>query len=141
MRSGGASEQAGNKGGLRPHVPTADVMNLPLSDHRHRLVPSQCRPGCLHAAKAKPWPDQPFDAAMVLFDDVVQAVALPQPREAPQLVLRSAAAFRRDLRRRARARRRSGGMAHLVAGPVGSVGKCPIMDRPTDAPGRAGRAL
>jgi len=83
MLSGGDSKQRGNEGGLRRHVPTADVVNLPLPDHRHRLVASQCRPGSLHAAKPKPWPNQPFDAAVVLLDDVVQVFALSQPREAP----------------------------------------------------------
>ncbi len=77
--SGGGSEQAGNEGGLRRHVPTADVVNLPLPDHRHCLVASQCRLGCSHAAKPKPWPDHPFDAPVVLLDDVVQVFALSQP--------------------------------------------------------------
>ena len=83
--SGGNSEQAGNKGSLCPHIPTADVVNLPLSDHRHHFVASKCPSGRGQATEAEPRSHQPFDPAMILLDDVVQVFALAQPREAPQL--------------------------------------------------------
>jgi hypothetical protein len=47
-------EQAGDEGGLRQHVVTVDVVNLPLPDHRHRLVNGQ-RSACrTQATEAKP---------------------------------------------------------------------------------------
>ena len=39
--SGRDLEEAGNESSLRLHVTTANVVNLPLPDHCHRLVASQ----------------------------------------------------------------------------------------------------
>ena len=70
MMSGGDSKQAGNEGGLRRHVPTGDVTNLRLSDHRHRLVASKCPSGRLQAPEAEPrscpstWCNRVAEAAM-----------------------------------------------------------------------------
>jgi len=80
--SGGNLEELGHEDCLRPHVPPADVVSRPCSDHRHRLVASQCSLGGSQAAEAQPGPDQPFDPPVILLDDVVQVFALPQPREA-----------------------------------------------------------
>ena len=41
-RLGRDPEQACHEGGLSPHITPANVPNLPLSDHRHSLVASQC---------------------------------------------------------------------------------------------------
>ena len=83
--SGGDLEKFGNESGLRLNVPTADVVSLPLPDHRHCLVANQRQAGGSQAAEAQPGPDQAFDPPVVLLDDVVQVFALTQPREAPQL--------------------------------------------------------
>jgi len=82
---GGDLEELGNEDCLRLHVPPADVVSLPFSDHRQRLVASQCSLGGSQAAEAQPGPDQPFDPPVILLNDVVQVFALPQPREAPQV--------------------------------------------------------
>jgi len=83
--SGGNSEQACNEGGLRLHVAGTNIINLPLSNHRHHFIAGQCPSGRGQAAEVQPRPHQSFDPAMILLDDVVQVFALPQPREAPQL--------------------------------------------------------
>src|SRR3954453_9687123 len=78
-RSGRDPEQAGNKGGLSPHIMPANVPNLPLSDHYHPLIASQ-RSSCgWQTAKAQTRPDEAFDAPMVLLDDVVKVLDLAQP--------------------------------------------------------------
>ncbi len=82
---GGDLEEIGHEGSVCPHVPPADVVNLPLPGHRHRLVASHCQPCGSQAAEAEPGMDQSFDPPEVLLDDVVQVIAPPQPREAPQL--------------------------------------------------------
>src|SRR3954451_1173476 len=92
-RSSRDPKQAGNKGGLSPHITPTNVPNLPLSDHCHSLVASQ-RSSCgWQATEAQPRPDQAFDAPMVLLNDVVQVFDLAQPGEAPQLAI---ALHRRD---------------------------------------------
>src|SRR4028119_277141 len=84
-RSGGDLEQLGDEAGLGPHVASAHIPNLPLPHHRHRLVARQ-RSSCgMETTEAKPWSDQAFHAPMVLFHDVVEELALPQPRASPQL--------------------------------------------------------
>jgi hypothetical protein len=50
---------------------TAYGPNLPLSNHRHRLVTSQCPLGSSQAAEAEPRPDQPFDPPVILLNDPV----------------------------------------------------------------------
>jgi hypothetical protein len=53
--SGGNFEQCGDEFRLRLDVTTADVPNLPLPDHCHRLVACQRSSRRPEAAKAKPW--------------------------------------------------------------------------------------
>ena len=74
---------AANEGGLRPQVPSANVVCLPLPDHRHRRGASQCPPGGWQAGETQLRSHHAFDPPMILLDDVVQVFALPQPREAP----------------------------------------------------------
>ena len=82
----GDLEQTSHEGAPRPHVVTIDIVTLPLPDHR-RPITSQCPSGRSQAAEAEPWTNQPFNPAVILLDDVTQilALALSQPREAPQL--------------------------------------------------------
>src|SRR3954447_6142159 len=86
-RSGGDLEQLGDEGGLGPHVASANLPNLPLPDHRHRLVACQCSSCRPETAEAEPWSDQAFHAPMVLFHYVIEELALPQPRASPQLAV------------------------------------------------------
>ncbi len=80
--SGSNLEEACDKDCLGLHVLTANIANLPLSDHRHPLVASQ-RPSWPFAGCRSPSPgsDQPFDPAVVLLDDVVQAYLHCRSRE------------------------------------------------------------
>src|SRR4051794_11396525 len=70
-RSGRDPKQGGDEGGLSPHIASANVPNLPLSDHPHCLVPGQRSSRGWQAAKAQTGPDQALDAPMVLLNDVV----------------------------------------------------------------------
>ena len=75
-RSGGDPEQVGDEAGLGSHVASADVPNLPLPDHRHRLVASQRSSRRPEAAEAEARPDQAFHAPVVLLHDVVEELGL-----------------------------------------------------------------
>ena len=69
--------------------------NLPLPDHRHRLVAGQRPRGGSRAPKAEPRPDQPFDPSVILFNDVVQYLHCRRRREAPQPARRFISAMAR----------------------------------------------
>src|SRR4028118_813309 len=86
-RSGSDLEQLGDEVGLSPHVASANLPNLPLPHHCHRLVACQGSSRRPEAAEAEPWSDQAFYAPMVLFHDVIEKLALPQPRALPQLAV------------------------------------------------------
>jgi hypothetical protein len=73
-RSGGGLEQVGDEGSLGPHVSSADIPNLPLPDHRHRLVPCQCSSCRMETAEAEPRSDQAFHVPVVLFDRTTQRI-------------------------------------------------------------------
>jgi len=64
-------EEVGNEFGLSFHIVPFGPCYLPLSDHRHRLKSRYCSPRRMEAAEAKPWHSQPFDASMILFNDVI----------------------------------------------------------------------
>jgi tetratricopeptide (TPR) repeat protein len=71
-------EEAGNEFRLSFHVVPFDPRYLPLSDHRHCLKSRHCSSRRLETAEAKPWPGQPFDASMILLDDVIEVFDLTQ---------------------------------------------------------------
>jgi hypothetical protein len=54
---GGDLEQLGDTSGLGPHVSSAYLVYLLLSDHRHRLAACQCSSRRIETAEAKPWSD------------------------------------------------------------------------------------
>jgi hypothetical protein len=62
-------------------ITTAQVVNLPLPDHRHHLIASQCSPGRRQVTEAKP---RPLYSAMLLLDNVVEVFALSRACETPQ---------------------------------------------------------
>jgi hypothetical protein len=70
--SGGDLEQPGDEGRLSSDVATTDILNLPLSDHRHRLEACQCSSCRPEPIEAEPGSSQPFHAPVVLLHDVVQ---------------------------------------------------------------------
>jgi hypothetical protein len=72
------SKQAGNEGDQPADVSFAHPSDLPLAYRVQDLVSLQCSLCCLEGKEAHPWLDQPLDEAMVLFDDVVEILDLPQ---------------------------------------------------------------
>jgi hypothetical protein len=72
-----------DEGGLSPHVTSADLMSLPFSDHRHRLVAHQGSSRCSETAEAQSGPDKALHAPVVLLDDVVEVFDLAQRRPSP----------------------------------------------------------
>jgi hypothetical protein len=78
-------KQVCDERGLRLHVATADVVDLPLLDHCHCFIAGQCSSGGRQTSEAEPRPHQPPYASLILLDNVVAVFALSQPRETPQL--------------------------------------------------------
>src|SRR3954447_8943524 len=68
-------EQLGDEGSLSPDIASTKISNLPLSDHRHRLIARQRSSRCRETAKAEPWADQAPYAPVVLFHDVIEKLA------------------------------------------------------------------
>ena len=73
-----AVEHAGDKDRLCSDIAPVDISNLTLPDHRHRLETCQRSPRRSETAEAQSRPDQSLDAPVILLDDVVQVLALPQ---------------------------------------------------------------
>src|SRR3954462_9261150 len=85
--SGGILEQCSDEFRLGFDVAAADLPNLPLPDHCHRLVARQRSSRRPEATKAEAWIDQSFYFAVVLLHDVVQVFHLSQSRPTPQLAI------------------------------------------------------
>jgi hypothetical protein len=68
--SGCNLEEVCHERGLGLHATTANVVNLSLPDHRHRLIASQCSSGRRQASETEPKPHQPLYSAMILLDNV-----------------------------------------------------------------------
>ena len=69
-------EQLGNEGSLSPDVASAKIPNLPLPDHRYRLIARQRSSRRPEATEAEPWADHTSYAPVVLFHDVIEELAL-----------------------------------------------------------------
>ncbi len=68
------SEQGGDEGDLPADVSFAHPFDLSLTKHVHDLVSlkrSLCR---FNEKEAHPWLDQPFDEAVVLFNQVIPRI-------------------------------------------------------------------
>lgn len=63
---------------LMSALPT--LSDLSLAHHAHDFVSLQCSTCRLEGKETHPWLDQPLDEAMILFDDVVEILDLPQFR-------------------------------------------------------------
>src|SRR6202166_2371079 len=86
----GGIEKSGNEDRLSSDIASADLSNLPLPDHRHRFEPCQCSSGGSEPAEAEPRSDQTLDAPMILLDNIIQILALPETRTAPEFAVLSA---------------------------------------------------
>ena len=62
------SKQAGDEGDLIRDVSFPHPVYLPLANHVHHFVALQRSPRALEGKEAQPWLDEPFDKAVVLFD-------------------------------------------------------------------------
>ena len=79
----GGIGKSGNEDRLSSDIASADLSNLPLPDHRHRFETCQCSSGGSEPAEAEPSSDQTLDAPMILLDNIIQILALPETRTAP----------------------------------------------------------
>ena len=61
--------------------------DLPLPDHRYGLITRKRLRGETPALEAQPWPDQALDTPVILLDDVIQELHLPQFGKAPEFSL------------------------------------------------------
>ena len=83
----GGIEKSGNEDRLSSDIASADLSNLPLPDHRHRFETCQCSSGGSEPAEAEPRSDQTLDAPMILLDNIIQILALPETRTAPEFAV------------------------------------------------------
>ena|ERR1700674_4639739 len=74
----GFSKQAGHEHHLIRDISFAHTMHLTLSDHVHHFKTLQGAPRSLARKEAHPGLDQPFDEAMILLDEVIEVLPLPQ---------------------------------------------------------------
>lgn len=72
------SKQASNECGLARAVSFVYPLHLPFPQHIPHLVAWSRLPRCLEGEKAHPRLRQPFDEAMILFDQIVEVLHLPQ---------------------------------------------------------------
>src|ERR1700720_4377412 len=83
----GGIEKSGNEDRLSSDIASADLSNLPLPDHRHCFETCQCSSGGSEPAEAEPRSDQTLDAPMILLDNIIQILALPETRTAPEFAV------------------------------------------------------
>ena len=68
------SKQVGDEGDLSADVSFAHLPDLSLANHVHHLIPMPRSPSRFNRKEAHPWLDEPFEEAMILFDEVVEIV-------------------------------------------------------------------
>jgi hypothetical protein len=78
FRLGSHSKQVGNEPGLLAAVSFVSPVHLPFPQHVHHLVPLQRSPRRLEGTEPQSWLDEPFDKAMILLDQIVEILHLPQ---------------------------------------------------------------
>lgn len=86
--SGSDLEQFSDEFCLGFHIASTDVFHLALADHRHGFVARNRCPCGRQALETHARPNQPFDAAMVLINDIVVIFHMTHLREAPAYTLR-----------------------------------------------------
>jgi hypothetical protein len=72
------SKQGGDEYHLTPDISFLHTVYLSLSHHIHRFVSLQRSPCRFKREEAKSWFDRPFDEAMILLDNSVEVLDLPQ---------------------------------------------------------------
>ena len=72
------SKQAGDERHLPSDIPFAHTSDLSLPDHVHDLISLQGSPCRFQGKEAHSRLDQPFEKAMVLFDQVIQVFDLSE---------------------------------------------------------------
>ena len=72
------SKQAGDEGDLPSDVSLVHPSDLSLANHVHHFVPLQRSPCCLKGKEAHPRLGQSFDEAVVLLDQVIEILDLPE---------------------------------------------------------------
>ncbi len=75
---GGYPEDACNESDLSSDVSLAYPIDLPFPDHVHRLIPRDRPPRRVEGNISEPRTNSPLDEPMVLLDDVVEILNLPQ---------------------------------------------------------------
>ena len=70
-----------------PRISRPPIFQSPLPDHRHRFETCQCSSGGSEPAEAEPRSDQTLDAPMILLDNIIQILALPETRTAPEFAV------------------------------------------------------
>jgi hypothetical protein len=78
LRLGDQSKQASDERNLSSDVPFFYPIHLSLAKHMHTLISLERVPGRLKRKEAHSWLDQPFDEAVVLFDNIIKILLLPQ---------------------------------------------------------------
>ena len=74
----GYSEQFCDERRLPQTVSSAHSLHLSFPHHVYSLLSLQCSPSRFERKEAHPWFDESFDETMVLFDQVVERVALSE---------------------------------------------------------------
>src|SRR5258708_2661268 len=72
------SKQGSDECHLTPDVSFLHALEVSLPHPIYRLVSLECSPSRFKREEAQSWFDQPFDEAMILFDDGVEILDLPQ---------------------------------------------------------------
>src|SRR3981189_3449951 len=80
-------EKSGNEDRLSSDIAPADLSKRPFLNHCHRFEPCQCSSGGSEPAEAEPRSDQTLDAPMILLDNIIQILALPATRTAPEFAV------------------------------------------------------
>lgn len=76
LRLSNQSKQAGDKGNLSSDVPPCYLMRLSFSNHIHHLISLGCVPSRFKGKESYSWFDEPFDEAMVLFNQIGEICTL-----------------------------------------------------------------
>lgn len=67
-----------DEGDLSHDIPFLHIFDLTLTDHIHRLIPLDCSSSGIERTKSQSWIRAPLDKTMVLFNQIVQVLDLPQ---------------------------------------------------------------
>jgi hypothetical protein len=72
------SKQFSDEGRLASSISFTHFSHVSFPEQIHDFISLKCSPCRLERKESQPWLHQSFDEAMVLFDQIVQILALPQ---------------------------------------------------------------